>query len=71
MTFQHINTRNLLQTVDGEGMDWSNPEDRIMGLQMCIKLADINAPCKDFDLHSQWTKRIVEEFYQQVHISAL
>ena len=47
-------------------MDWSNAEDRILALQMCIKLADINAPCKDFELHIQWTKRIVEEFYQQV-----
>lgn len=53
------------KTVDGEGMDWSNAEDRILALQMCIKLADINAPCKDFELHIQWTKRIVEEFYQQ------
>ncbi|KAL5260573.1 hypothetical protein ACHWQZ_G010653 [Mnemiopsis leidyi] len=53
------------KTVDGEGMDWENAEDRILALQMCIKLADINAPCKEFELHSQWTRRIVDEFYQQ------
>ena len=47
-------------------MDWENAEDRILALQMCIKLADINAPCKEFELHSQWTRRIVDEFYQQV-----
>jgi hypothetical protein len=59
------------QTVDGEGMDWENAEDRILALQMCIKLADINAPCKDFELHTQWTRRIVDEFYQQVNFSAV
>jgi len=53
------------KTTEGEGMDWSVPEDRILAIQMCMKLADINAPCKDFDLHCQWTERIVEEFYQQ------
>ena len=47
-------------------MDWENAEDRILALQMCIKLADINAPCKEFELHTQWTRRIVDEFYQQV-----
>lgn len=33
---------------------------------MIIKLADINSPLKEKDLHLQWTERICEEFYQQV-----
>lgn len=32
---------------------------------MTIKLADINGPCKDYNIHIEWTKRIAEEFYEQ------
>jgi hypothetical protein len=34
--------------------------------QMVIKLADINGPAKIKDLHTSWTYRIAEEFYEQV-----
>lgn len=34
-------------------------------MQMCIKLSDINGPCKRHDIHVQWTHRIAEEFYEQ------
>ena len=34
---------------------------------MVIKLADINGPTKVKDLHVNWTYRITEEFYEQVH----
>ena len=51
---------------DAPGLDWVNETDRLMALQMCIKLADINGPCKQKDLHLQWTYRITEEFFEQV-----
>ncbi|CAB1313353.1 unnamed protein product, partial [Coregonus sp. 'balchen'] len=47
------------------GIDWSNENDRLLVCQMCIKLADINGPLKHKDLHLQWTKGIVDEFYEQ------
>ncbi|XP_065317259.1 cGMP-inhibited 3',5'-cyclic phosphodiesterase 3A-like isoform X2 [Gordionus sp. m RMFG-2023] len=50
---------------DVGGIDWINESDRLLVIQMCIKLADINGPCKPKDLHLQWTHRITEEFYQQ------
>ena len=34
-------------------------------MQMIIKLADINGPCKARDLHVRWTYMIAEEFYEQ------
>lgn len=34
-------------------------------MEMCIKLADINGPCKYHDIHVRWTYRIAEEFYEQ------
>jgi len=37
-----------------------------MAINMIIKMADINGPCKPKDLHLQWTDRITEEFYEQV-----
>ena len=33
---------------------------------MVIKLADINGPAKKRELHIDWTRRISEEFYEQV-----
>lgn len=51
---------------DAPGIDWTNETDRLLAMQMCIKLADINGPCKIHDIHVQWTHRIAEEFYEQV-----
>ena len=51
---------------DAPGLDWTNETDRLMACQMCIKLADINGPCKRKDIHLQWTYRITEEFFEQV-----
>jgi len=39
--------------------------DRLLVMQMSIKLADINGPCKRQETHLQWTNRIAEEFYEQ------
>ena len=50
----------------GGGINWSNEADRLLVLQMSIKMADINGPSKSWDLHFKWTERIVEEFYLQV-----
>lgn len=54
---------------DAAGIDWSNEADRLLAMQMCIKLADINGPCKVHHIHVQWTHRIAEEFYEQVSIT--
>lgn len=50
---------------DGGGIDWSQEADRLLTLQICIKMADISGPSKRRDLHTRWTERIVEEFYEQ------
>lgn len=50
----------------GTGIDWSSEVDRLLVMKMIIKMADINTPTKSFELHRSWTKRITEEFYQQV-----
>nr|XP_053632453.1 cGMP-inhibited 3',5'-cyclic phosphodiesterase 3B-like isoform X3 [Cherax quadricarinatus] len=50
---------------DAPGLDWNSETDRMLALEMCIKLADINGPCKALDIHTQWTSRIAEEFYEQ------
>nr|XP_045599718.1 cGMP-inhibited 3',5'-cyclic phosphodiesterase A-like isoform X2 [Procambarus clarkii] len=50
---------------DAPGLDWNSETDRMLALEMCIKLADINGPCKAIDIHTQWTSRIAEEFYEQ------
>ena len=52
---------------DSSGVDWTVETDRLLVLQMVIKLADINGPAKTHPLHLQWTMRIAEEFYEQVH----
>ncbi|XP_074613483.1 cGMP-inhibited 3',5'-cyclic phosphodiesterase 3A-like [Acropora palmata] len=50
---------------EGGGVDWTQEADRLLTLQICIKMADISGPSKGRDLHTRWTKRIVEEFYEQ------
>ena len=47
-------------------LDWNCEATRLLVSQMIIKMADINAPLKDTELHIQWTERIIEEFYLQV-----
>jgi len=37
-----------------------------MAINMIIKMADINGPCKPKELHLKWTDRITAEFYEQV-----
>ena len=51
--------------------NWQNEQDRLLVSQVILKLADINAPLKDRDLHIKWTERIVEEFYQQVRLESM
>ncbi|XP_055003977.1 cGMP-inhibited 3',5'-cyclic phosphodiesterase 3A-like [Boleophthalmus pectinirostris] len=46
-------------------IDWTNENDRMLVCQMCIKIADVNGPLKNKDLHLQWTEGIVNEFYEQ------
>lgn len=56
---------------EAAGVDWMSEADRLLVMEMCIKLADINGPCKRHDIHVQWTHRIAEEFYEQVSIQQL
>ncbi|KAF7703455.1 cGMP-inhibited 3',5'-cyclic phosphodiesterase B [Silurus meridionalis] len=51
--------------VNSPGIDWTNENDRLLVCQVCIKLADINGPAKDRQLHLKWTEGIVNEFYEQ------
>jgi hypothetical protein len=51
---------------DGEtGIDWQSETDRLLVLQMLIKLADLNGPTKAKDLHLNWVTRLTDEFYMQ------
>ncbi|ESO83445.1 hypothetical protein LOTGIDRAFT_133480, partial [Lottia gigantea] len=50
---------------ESPGIDWTSESDRMLVMQMVIKLADINGPSKARDLHFEWTRRIAEEFYEQ------
>jgi hypothetical protein len=56
------------QTNDDEasGVNWTVETDRLLAMQMVIKIADINGPAKTWKLHHDWTTRISEEFYEQV-----
>ena len=55
-----------MDSVDGCCIDWSAEQDRLLVLQMIIKMSDISSPTKKYDIQIQWTKAIEEEFYRQV-----
>ena len=64
-----VTVKLLFSKVNDEqavGIDWTSETDRLLIAQMVIKLADINGPAKTKSLHTQWTLRISEEFYEQV-----
>ncbi|CAI9716861.1 cGMP-inhibited 3 3' [Octopus vulgaris] len=50
---------------DAPGIEWNSEPDRMLVMQMVIKLADINGPAKKRSLHINWTRRISDEFYDQ------
>lgn len=50
---------------EGTGIEWNSEADRLLVMQMVIKLTDINGPAKKRELHIDWTRRISEEFYEQ------
>ena len=58
-----------MEPEEGGGIDWDSEGDRMLVMKMVIKMADINTPTKSYDLHRTWTKRITEEFYQQVCVA--
>jgi cGMP-inhibited 3',5'-cyclic phosphodiesterase B len=57
--------------VKSDNLDLNDEADRLLTLEMCIKMADISAPAKSNDLHMKWTDRIVEEFYLQVWVGEI
>jgi len=60
-----VKNKNISSNQCSPDIDWTNESDRLTISKMIIKLADINSPLKEKDLHLQWTERICEEFYQQ------
>ncbi|XP_071134245.1 cGMP-inhibited 3',5'-cyclic phosphodiesterase 3A-like isoform X2 [Mytilus edulis] len=50
---------------EAPGINWTVETDRLLAMQMVIKIADINGPAKTWKLHHDWTTRISEEFYEQ------
>ena len=40
--------------------------EKSQALEFILHVADISNPAKDWDLHRQWTTRIMEEFFCQV-----
>jgi cGMP-inhibited 3',5'-cyclic phosphodiesterase A len=71
LVLNQANTQNSFIPSPENFFDWANEPDRLLIGEIVLKLADINAPLKDKELHLQWTERIVEEFYQQVFFSWL
>lgn len=49
-----------------EGVDFENTEDKILVLQMCIKLADVSNISRDVRIYLPWVKRLQTEMFNQV-----
>lgn len=54
-----------LSAVGRHNIDWFCEGDRLLVMEIIIKLADVNGPMKSHKLHCQWTDRIAMEFYEQ------
>lgn len=42
--------------------------EKSQALEFILHVADISNPAKDWELHRQWTSRIMEEFFCQVNV---
>mmetsp|Transcript_69474 Transcript_69474/g.165671 ORF Transcript_69474/g.165671 Transcript_69474/m.165671 type:complete len:381 (+) Transcript_69474:99-1241(+) len=49
----------------GTTMDLKDPEDRKFVLQVLLHTADLSNPCKEWNIHVQWTHAILAEFFSQ------
>ena len=47
------------------GIDWASENDRLLVLEMLLKLSDIGGPTRPKDLHLAWVHRLSEEFFAQ------
>lgn len=54
-----------LNNAGRHNIDWFCESDRLLVMEIIIKLADVNGPMKGHQLHRQWTDRIAMEFYEQ------
>ncbi|CAK4073529.1 unnamed protein product [Aphanomyces euteiches] len=55
----------LLQSLDDDHTDFSNPEDQRLLLQVALHAADVSNPVKPWPIYAVWTERIMTEFYAQ------
>ena len=46
---------------------FSSQIEKSQALEFILHVADISNPAKDWELHRQWTSRIMEEFFCQVN----
>lgn len=59
--FQQIKAmKNILNHSDNFNADKSKI------LSLVIHISDVSHPAKDWELHSQWTQLLMEEFFRQV-----
>ena len=58
-----IFTSRALSTI--ENFSLQNSDDKMIVLKTAIKAADIGHSCKDWDLHYNWSMKVVEEFFKQ------
>jgi 3',5'-cyclic-nucleotide phosphodiesterase len=61
--FRLVKTLNEL--VDGETLDMSNDEHRLLVMQMLLKVADISNVSRPFEIADKWCDVLCDEFFRQ------
>eukprot|EP00899_Mesostigma_viride_P018970 jgi/Mesvir1/27074/Mv20766-RA.1 len=64
---RHFGVLDALKARVAQEAPWDveRDSDRIMLLQMLLKVADIGHSAKPLALHKEWSHRVIEEFYRQ------
>ena len=69
LSTDHARHSDLLKTlavkVSSGGLSLEKQTDRMLAMQMCLKIADINSPMKHKPLCCKWTYLVSREFYGQ------
>eukprot|EP00899_Mesostigma_viride_P001453 jgi/Mesvir1/11308/Mv01090-RA.2 len=64
---RHFGILDQFKARVSQGMHWdTNKEtDRLLLLQMALKVADLGHSAKPLAVHQEWSRRVTEEFYKQ------
>ena len=62
---KHAKIIDKWKKLSKNSLNFDDPENRTLTMQMIIKCSDISNPAKEYQAHSRWSELVIKEFYSQ------